>query len=515
MTSATYNTGHNPSFTRHDPLSRLGLNIELVLIGLGAIVLAFIIISSGGSRFKPLAFLSVIFFLALTVYRIDWGFYIFFAAVLVNDQFAPTEFAWRLITTKIQYFANIKYVAYLPSISSGVMTIMEIHLLLLFSIWLITGILKQKIRWNQIGARGAVLLLFAALAGWLIYGMQTGGVFLNALWEIRALCYLPVFIFFVPQIMHTKTHVKTLMWILILTLTFKAIQAYYIYARVYWYSFKGVQAFTSHEDPVFILLVFALLIGLILFQGHRKQLLVILLLLIPLCLGFYIGQRRAAYAAIGTTGAVFVVTLTRKDLWRFLVPFLPMFVGTAFYLVIFWNSYSPYASFAQTIKSGLITDKDQMSTQDYYSNLYRDIEKYNLAMTVRRVPFFGVGYGNKYDQPIKSLVLWSLDGYIPHNLILNLLVKTGAVGFFCFWFFFNAVLFYGAATYPKLRDPYLKAVCIVAMAAVLNQVVVSYFDLQLTYTRNMVLLGTLIGLLLRLKVMDTETGEPSPQISEA
>jgi hypothetical protein len=182
------------------------------------------------------------------------------------------------------------------------------------------------------------------------------------------------------------------------------------------------------------------------------------------------------------------------------------------YLAIFWNSNSPVASFAQTIKSGFITEKNAISDEDYYSNLWRDIEKYNLAMTIRRVPILGVGYGNKYDEPIKLTAdLWPLDGYIPHNMILDIIVKTGVIGFFIFWFVINGIAFYGATLYPKIRDPYLKAVCIVALAAIFNQMVVSYFDLQLTYTRNMVLLGTFVGVLTQLKKIDDRESPPAVQ----
>jgi hypothetical protein len=61
--------------------------------------------------------------------------------------------------------------------------------------------------------------------------------------------------------------------------------------------------------------------------------------------------------------------------------------------------------------------------------------------------------------------------------------------------FLDSFVFRAASLSTKLRDPYLKAVCAMAVSAVAAQIVVSYFDMQLTFYRNMVYLGTLMGLL--------------------
>ena len=90
---------------------------------------------------------------------------------------------------------------------------------------------------------------------------------------------------------------------------------------------------------------------------------------------------------------------------------------------------------------------------------------------------------------------FSLRDYIPHNQILWVVVKTGGLGFFLFWLFFNSFAFQGAYTLMRLQDPYLKALCLMITVAVINQMVVSYFDLQLTYYRNMIYLGCLLGLM--------------------
>lgn len=265
-----------------------------------------------------------------------------------------------------------------------------------------------------------------------------------------------------------------------------------------------------------MLLVFGLMFGLIMFRGHRLQLGIIGLCMIPLIMGFHVAQRRASFAAAGVTIMVILMMLTKQERWKIIKPFIPLVVLFFLYLAVFWNSNSKYGSFAQTIKSGFITDKNHMSREDYYSNLYRDIEKYNLAQTILRVPLMGVGFGRPFDQPVKLYDIgFDLNAYIPHNMLIGLFTKVGMVGYFCFWVFINAMVFMGAATYPGLRDPYLKAVCLIAVAAIFNQIIVSYFDLQLTFSRNMVLLGTMLGLLSQLRSIDLKISSAAPQANAA
>jgi hypothetical protein len=108
----------------------------------------------------------------------------------------------------------------------------------------------------------------------------------------------------------------------------------------------------------------------------------------------------------------------------------------------------------------------------------------------------GVGFGNVYEQPIPLVnIRFPLIDYIPHNQILWVFVKMGAVGFFAFWFYFKSVDAKANQLFHRLDDTYLKAVMMMITLSVINQMVVSFFDLQLTYYRNMLYLGCLIGMI--------------------
>jgi hypothetical protein len=334
-----------------------------------------------------------------------------------------------------------------------------------------------------------------------VFGIKTGGDFLPALWEVRALFYLGFLMFFVPQIITRREQVETIFWVIITLVTYKALQGAYRFIGQ-GFTFDGKETLTNHEDPAFDLVLFLFLLALVLFNARTKQIPVLIALLFPLFMGFYAGQRRSVYAAIVPAFACLVALLPKKAKWTLFKTAAPIIFLLIIYTIVFWNGTGQIASPARLIRSGLSNDREAAGDH-YNSNLYRELEKFDLAITFRHSPVFGIGFGHQYEEPLWLVPIpFPLRDYIPHDEILWLLVKTGGVGFVLFWFFVNAVGFRGASICNSLKDPYLKSVAAAAVCAIIIQVVVSNFDLQLTYYRNMVFLGTMIGLLSALPGME-------------
>ncbi len=473
----------------------------------GSIALSVLLVLSNGNVFVGAAFLGLLMVMFLTAYRIQWAFYMFVCMVLVFDEGVIPGF--NPLTYRVSFFRNLKEIPYLPSFEALVVNPLEIYLFALLLTWLVLLGVKRNIMLNRVPAWIAALLFYGSLILSFSYGMRRGGDFLPALWELRAMFYLGMMYFFVPQILQAEKHIRTLMWVCIGAISFKAFQGISRFVDL-GFSFRGLPTLTNHEDPVFFVSLIILLFGLSLFGGCKKQQLALQLLLIPLMGGFYVAQRRAAYASMAATFVAFLLLLPRQQLWKVLKIVLPVTFLFALYLGAFWNSESRFSSVAKLIKSSLSNDPE-VAGERYYSNIYREHERYNLAMTVQRAPISGVGFGNRYDQPIAlARISFPLRDYIPHNEILWLLVKMGSIGFFFFWLFFICFVFRGASLFSQLQNPYLKAVCAVCVVVVINQVVVSYYDLQLTYPRNMIYLGVLMGLLPTLERLNrTELPRPA------
>jgi hypothetical protein len=507
--TSTISSLNDPLYSWRERVVRfLGLKGEsfsfVVLTAVSAVALSAVLIVANGNLFAGIAFLGVLAVIFMTAYRVDWGFFLFICMVLVFDEGVIPGF--HPLTYKVSFFRNLKENPYLPSLQAAVVNPLELYLFFLLLTWIVLLGVKRNLMFNKITSWFSALLFFGAVIVSFSYGMKRGGEFLPALWELRAVFYFGLMYFFVPQVIQTKEQIRSLMWVCIGAISFKAFQGIDRFVEM-GFSFGGFPTLTNHEDPVFFVSLIIMLLAMSLFGGFEKQRRVLQWLLIPLTVGFIVAQRRAAYASFAATMVAFLFLLSRQQLWRVLRIVLPLTVVFGLYLGAFWNSESKVGSVARLVKSSLSNDPEEAGER-YYSNLYRVYERYDLAMTVRGMPLTGIGFGNKYDQPIELVhISFPLREFIAHNEILWLLVEMGAIGYFCFWLFFISFVFRGSSVFSRLRDPYLKSVCAVSVVVVINQLVVSYYDLQLTYPRNMIYLGVLMGL---LPTIETLSKRPLP-----
>jgi hypothetical protein len=342
---------------------------------------------------------------------------------------------------------------------------------------------------------GTLIGLFIA---WVIIGLangiRAGGNLTVAMWELRGLFYLIFMYLFVPQIIRTREQLHTLLYVCIAGISVKAFIGAGRFTLL-GFTMGGHDTLLNHEDPLLIFTLLAFLGALILFRVRTRQKVILLLLAVPLLLGFYSGNRRAAYASMAASLAAFVLMLPRREAYRVAFVAGPLLVLLVLYTAAFWNSDSKIATPLKQIKSGIVED-EEVSERNYYSNLYRKIEEYNLAVTLQHSIAAGIGFGTKYEQPLALVTItYSLRDYMAHNNVIWLFVKTGVIGFFLFWLLLDGYAARVAGLLGQLQDPYLRAVAIFIVVAVLNQISAAYFDLHLVRYRTMIYLGLLMGLL--------------------
>jgi hypothetical protein len=487
--------------------TRQGLFGALLLVG-ASVLLSAVLVLSGGNVLVGIAFLALLIVMLVTLYRVDWGFYLFVFMVFFFDQFAPV--GYPALGYEVGYFRNLNAIPYLPTIKEGVVTPMELQFVLIFFVWVLTAALRKDVRLIPVSLKFTTVTFFLAVAGAVAYGQAQGGDFVIALWEVRAMFYLGILFFFVPQVIQTQKQLQTLLWVCIAGISFKAFQgAGRFVANGFSFGWwpNIVETYTNHEDPVFFITLFMLLLGLSLFGGQSRQRRALTLLLIPLVLGYIAAQRRATYISLLMTLAAFIVLVPRKERWVILRVSGAFLFFFALYLGVFWNSNSRLGSFAVQFKSTITDEGGVRGEKDRLSKLYREQENYNLSVTFRSQTLIGTGFGKAYEMVVR---LWGADAmklgsYVPHNQILWIFVKMGIIGGFLFWFFFNSFVFRTAMVFSRLTEPYLKVVCAVCVISVIGQLVVSYVDMQLNWTRNMVHLGLLMGLVPTIEHLDKTT----------
>lgn len=431
--------------------------------------------------------------LLLSIFRIDLSLYLFIFSVILFEQFQVPYF--NSITHNVLFFNNLKEIPYVPFFEAGMISPFEIHIIFItFGLLLHIAVRKDFIL-KPIAVWGAFLLFFIAFILAFLNGIRTGGDFMVALWEVRAMFYFCLMFLIVPQILDTKNQINIFVWVIIVGVTIKALQGVIRFIDL-GFTTGGYAVLTNHEDPVFMVTLFIMLIGFLIYKSGEKQKLWLIVALGVFILGFYVAQRRATYASMMVSMTALLVILPGIKRVAFLKYFLPVLLFLVVYSTVFWNNNGLAGRPVQMVKSGFIEPDKETNFDDYSSNLYRNNESYNLAKTVVNHPIIGTGFGQKYDQPISLIYIrFPLREYIPHNQIYWVIVKMGAVGFFAFWFFLNCFVVKGTKLFIRLNDPYLKVITLVVVISVINQMVVSFFDLQLTYYRSMIYLGCLMGLL--------------------
>jgi O-antigen ligase len=460
---------------------------EAFLVGLTGLLLIAGLTIGGQS---PLAYfvVAVPIVVGVSWWRPVYGFALLLGLVFLTEEFEIDTLAGNIepfLLNALPLLRNLK--AYSP-LTSVPVNAFEIWLILLVVIWLVQGVLTNRpLRLAPPPCMAAWMLAAATIGFTFFLGITSGGDVQVALWEVRALGYLFGVAWVVPQLVERRRDVEIILVVVTLAFGLKAVQGLYRYFVVLGMELDLSQTFMAHEDPVMFVPLFYLLVMLVHYRaapGLRR----VLLVSAPLMLSaLVLTQRRVAYITLGLCAVFLAVALSgsaRRMLLRVMVAFLVMGVA---YTLAFAGSTSPWGRPIERAVS--LFDPVNLS------NLYRMLELENLRYTIQLHPW-GIGFGHPYEiiQTLPRLKMWPYE-YIAHNQVLWIWTKAGTVGFVLVMFFFARVVAESTWTHRRLQDPLFRAVAVVIGLAVVNQLVASYFELQLTYCRNMIYLGTFIGLL--------------------
>jgi O-antigen ligase len=459
---------------------------EALLIGLtGLVIVAGLTIGGDSGLAYLVVALPVV--LGLSWWRPVYGFAMLLGLVLLTEEFEIRTLAggiepWLLQSLPI--FRNLQDYTPLGGVYANAV---EAWIGLLVGVWAVKGLLAGRLRVAPIPCTAAWLAALVTIGTAFVLGVTSGGDVKPALWEVRALGYLLGLAWLVPQIVERRQDVVLLVAVMTLSFGAKALQGLYRYVVELGLQLDLRETFMAHEDPVMFVPLFFLFLGL---HHYKAEPLLRRLLLgaTPLMfLALVFTQRRVAYLGLGLSALVFLVELTRPARRTFVRLGLPLALVFAAYVAAFAGSSSPL---------GRPIDRFMTLFDSHNpSNHYRVLELENLRYTIQLYPW-GIGFGHPYEmfQPLPDIE-WGLQEYIPHNEVLWVWVKTGTLGFILVMYFFCRLVAEGAWTYRHVSDPLLRTLAAIVPLAIINQLVASYYELQLTYSRNMIFLGTLIGLL--------------------
>jgi len=360
------------------------------------------------------------------------------------------------------------------------------------------------------------LLFLLCVAGGVLHGLTTGGDLKRIVLEVRPFWYLFVSYLLAYNLITHKSHVRTLLWIVILGGSVKALQGVYIYLVILHSDLTGHNVIMAHEESFFFVCLLVLCMLLCLHYHYRPQLYVTLLILPCLLVAVIANQRRADYVAllVGIAVAWTIIFWVRPKARKWLLAGMIICVALGGgYIVVFAHSTAWFAKPARGIVSIIQPDSTDIATID--SDLYRTFENYDLTFTIKQNPLFGLGFGKPFPQPIPLTKIFPeifahdpVYNYVPHNTIYWVWMRLGWIGFFALWYLFGAIIVRGSLIVRRLKDPYLQLVAIYVVSVTFIEIIVAYADYQLYFFRNVIYVGLLAGVLMRLPALDKDREVP-------
>lgn len=470
------------------------------LLALGALFGAAVLL--GGGDLTLFATLALIPLAGMILYRPVVGVYGLLGGALLIEQY-DIDGLTNPLTKLIPLYTNIGgSEEYWNLWTHENLSWFTANLLELIIAWtaLALWLRERKAHPLRLGRIGGPMLLFlaAVVFSW-GFGLLGGGEWKVSLWEIRALFYMVACYFLAVNLIRTPGQVRIIGGIVVVMIGIKALQGLYRYLVPFHGNLTDVYAITGHEDALFLDTLLLLAAAFAIYGGPIRRR-ILAWGLAPFALfTLFATRRRAAIFALLIGGVALLLTLPPAK--RALLPRLlvPLFLVGLLYVGAFYNSDATIAKPIQLVKS-LYQPSD---ARDASSNEYRVSEQYNVIRTIRHNPVLGVGFGRPYEMLVAlPPIPFPLRDYIPHNEILWVWLKMGTVGFAVFWLLIAACLVQGSLVLRRLRDPYFQALAAMILTLVVMQVVIAYADLQLTFYRNMVYLGLMLGVLMRLDLLD-------------
>lgn len=457
--------------------------------------------------------LAIVAVIVLTGTIVRWpkiGFFVIVGCVVFIDQ-AP------LLTPVV---TDRLYVYYWPTALEGLIE-RPVGFLFLFILFVIIchRVVKREL-FLRGGALLVPLLLFSlCLVGGAAYGYLTGGDVKIIVVELRPFVYLFESYLIAYNLVTRKSDVYAFFWFVIIGAGVKALQGIYIYIKLR--GQLGDATLMSHEESYFFCGLLLLAILLSLHHRYRPQLIAALAVLPVVVVTLVLNNRRTDYIAlllgVGTAWVLMYIATQRARKMLVIIAGASILLGGG-YVVAFANSTSGVGLPAHAIVA--VFNPGSTDTRNADSNQYRVTEDYDLKYTVDHNNFlFGLGFGKPYLQPVPLTTLFQAIGsfdiyynYVPHNNIYWIWMRLGAVGFMVFWYLFGSIIVRASLIARQLRDRYLQMMAIYIVGMTIMEIIVAFADYQLFFYRNVIYIGLLAGILMKLPELDKEEEKTRAEI---
>jgi hypothetical protein len=361
-------------------------------------------------------------------------------------------------------------------------------------------------------SHGVLLFLFAGVVFSTVLGVATGGSTEILIVQARPIIDVGLFFLLFRIAFGTLADYVLLGKIIVLAAVTKSLIGAYVYFQIVppTRGFTNWEYMTNHGDSVLFTVAVVVLVGDLVERWDRRRLKQLLLFLPIILLGLKVNNRRLAWVQIGYSLLVIYSltpwrswkrSLTRSLVWASLP--IALYVGAG------WTSTSSFFTPVQILRSMVDTKKNRSAWD-------REVENYNLAMTMKQRPLVGLGFGHVW---IEYYVMDPLAGFPlyhaqPHNQILGQLLFMGPLGFASIWVFLGTALFLAVRAYRRSSLPVERVAALACVASMIASLVQSYGDLGFYMTQAKLFAALAAAVAGKLAVA-TGAWQPRPARAEA
>jgi hypothetical protein len=369
----------------------------------------------------------------------------------------------------------------------------DILLLMVLVIYLLKG--------KELGARwfprthvsAAIRAVLACVALAIVVGQIHHGSLRVSLMEARPYVYLAATYFLTCVLVQDRRAIRAVLWGFVGAVAFKALQGTYVWIDNR-HMIPKPQAYISHEASYFFVIFIFLVLTLWLFD-QRGKLRTWATWLLPLVLwANIVNDRRAAWEMLGGGLLCFgVIVYKAMPIRRHFLSkaIVGLILISAVYFPVMWNSNSSLGQPARAVKSQV-----KPSARDDASDTYRVQENANLENNIKQSAPLGKGFGVKIDYALPISDISSLDAliaYIPHNDVLDVLMRMGFLGGVAMWFLVGAGIISGSRM-SRSRDRDVAVIGTLLACSLVAYALIGAVDQGFFFSRIAFITGVLLGL---------------------
>jgi hypothetical protein len=254
---------------------------------------------------------------------------------------------------------------------------------------------------------------------------------------------------------------------------------------------------TSHGDSVLGAVAMFILVADLAERSARKRLFWAALLLPVLIVGAVENNRRLLWVMLllGLVTWYLVCPMKgwKRAVTRALVLALPV---AALYVGVGWNRGGRIFAPVQTLRGVTDTSTDR-------SAFWREVENWNISMSLRERPILGLGLGGEYTEIManddvsvgfKEYREW------PHNTVLGQLLLMGLFGFTAVWLLPSLTMFLAVRSHRMAATAEQRVAATACMATVIACQVLAWGDTGAHFPQYKIMMGLAVAVAARLAV---------------